>query len=103
MGDRNLFSRLFRSSISDLLSLVEGILQIVSDVFILFLTAFDVILMLLRRFFLCEPAPVSKRFESLILFLRSCIIFDFGLAERQGLFHGEEASLYVATFFISFS
>ena len=93
------FNPLFRSDISDSLSLVEEILQIVSVVFILFLTAFDVILMLLFRFFFCKSAPlVLKRFESLILFVRFCVVFYFNLAERRGFFHGEDVSLYVTTF-----
>ena len=92
---------LFRSDISVSLSLVEEILQIVSDVFILFLTAFDVASMLLFRFLYCETAPlVSKRFESLILFVRFCVLFDFNLAERRSFFHGEDISLHVTTFFV---
>ena len=72
------FNPLFRSDISDWLSSVEEILQIASEVFILFLTAFDVILMLLFKFFFCESAPlVSKRFEILILFVRFCVVFLF--------------------------
>ena len=42
---------------SDLLSLVEQVLQIVYDVSILPLTAFDFTLMVLFRFFFCEPVP----------------------------------------------
>ena len=92
---------LFRSDISDSLSLVEEILQIASVVFILFLTAINVTLMLLFRSFFCKSAPlVSKRFESLILFVRFCVVFDLNLAERRGLFHGEDVSLYVTTFFV---
>ena len=60
------FNPLFSSDISDSLSLVEEMLKIVSDVFILFLTAFDATLILLFDFF-CESAPlVSKRFARLI-------------------------------------
>ena len=40
----------------------------------------------------------SKRFESLILFVKFCVVFDFNLAEGLGLFHGEDVSLYVTTF-----
>ena len=82
--------------------MVEEILQVVFDVFILFLTASDVASMLLFRFLYCETAPlVSKRFESLILFVRFCVVFDFNLAERRGFFHGEDASLYVTTFYVT--
>ena len=93
------FNLLFRNHISDSLSLVGEILKIVSDVFFLFLTAFDITLMLLLRFFFCESAPlISKRFESLILFVRFCVVFDFNLAECRALFHGEDVSLHVTTF-----
>ena len=96
------FNPLFRSDISDSLSLVEEILQIASVVFILFLTAFHATSMLLFRSFFCKSAPlVSKRFESLILFVRFCVVFDFNLAERRGFFHGEDASLYVTTFYVT--
>ena len=96
MGQK--FNALFSSDISDSLSLVEELLQIVSDVYILFLTAFDVTLMLLFRFFFCESAPlVLKRFESLILFERFGVVFYFNLAERRSLFHGEDVSFYVTT------
>ena len=81
--------------------MVEEILQIVSVVFILFLTAFDVTAMLLfRSFFYKSASLVSKRFESLILFVKFCVAFDLNLAERRGLFHGEDVSLYVTTFFV---
>ena len=59
MGQK--FNPLFWSDISDSLSLAEEMSKIVSDVFILFLTAFDVTLILLFGFF-CESAPlVSKK------------------------------------------
>ena len=94
---------LFRSDISDSLSLVEEILQIVSVVFILFLTAFDVTAMLLfRSFFYKSASLVSKRFESLILFVKFCVVFYLNLAESRGLFHGEDISLYVTTFLYFF-
>ena len=83
MGQK--FNPLFGSDISDLLSLVEEILQIVSHVFILFLTFFDVTSMLLFTFFFCESAPLfSKRFESLILIVRFYVVFDYDLVERRG-------------------
>ena len=93
------YNPLFRSDISDSLSLVEGILQTVYVVFILFFTAFDVTSMLLFRSFFSKSAPlVPKRLESLILFVKFCVIFYFILAESRGLFHGEDASLYVTIF-----
>ena len=51
------FNSLFKSDMSDLLSLVEHVLQIVYDIFILPLTALDFTLMVLFRFFFCEPVP----------------------------------------------
>ena len=87
--------------ISDSISLVVEILQIVSVVFILFLIAFDVTSMLLFSSFFCKSASlVSKQFESLILFVKFCVAFDLNLAERRGLFRGEDVSLYVTTFFV---
>ena len=81
---------LLRSDISDSLCLVKKILQIVSDAFISFHTAFYVTSMLLFRFFFCESPPlVSKRFKSLILFVRFCVVFKFNLAEHRGFFYGE--------------
>ena len=93
------FNPLFGSDISDSLSLVEEILQIVSVIFILFLTAFDVTVMFLFRPFFCKSASlVSKRLKSLILFIKFYVAFDVNLAERGGWFHGEDVSLYVTTF-----
>ena len=93
------FNLLFRSDISDSLSLVAEILQIVSVVFILSLTAFDVTSMHLFRSFFCKSAPsVSKRLENLIMFVKFCVVFYLNLAERRGLFHGEDVSLCVTTF-----
>ena len=84
------FNSLFRNDFSDSLSLAEGILKIVFDVFILFFTAFDVISMLLFSLFFCQSAPLSsKRFENLILLAGFCVVFDFNLAVRRGLFYGE--------------
>ena len=86
---------LLRSDISDSFTLVEEILQIVSAVFILFLFS---LYSMLRSFF-CKSAPlVSKRFESLVLFVKFCVVFDLNLAQRRGLFHGEDVSLYITTF-----
>ena len=53
--------------------------------------------MFLFTFFFGESATlVSKQSESVVIsFLRFYFVFNFNLAERQGLFHGEHVSLYV--------
>ena len=55
---------------------------------------------LFSYFFRKSASLDSKRFVSLLLFVIFCVVYDFNLAERRGLFHGEDVSLYVTTFFV---
>ena len=74
-------------------------LQIVSFVFISFLSAFDATSMLLSRSLFCKSAPlISRRFENLILFVKFCVVFGYNLAVRPGLLLLEDIYLYVTTF-----
>ena len=88
-------SPLFKRNISDLLGLVEEILQIVSHVSFCFL----LLLMLSSCFYLgfsfkCQPLLFQNDLKAWS-FCKFLCFFYCNLAEYRDLFHGEDLSLYV--------